>query len=635
MRGSTVGEGMFHNLKRGVFALALLVVPALALGQELPNVGQAEYPNDDAVILRWKQVWTLEEDGRQVYEDHRFVKLLNDRSWRRYADPRIDFLDGAESVEILAARAHLPDGSVLNIPAYSFNTVSPRGVFRWPAFSGWRQLVCTFSGVQNEAVLELHYKRTSQPRTRRWLSADLRIGDVDPVVERVVEVNLPSSAKPLHHKLTLAKSNFEQMSEGNQARYRWVFNETAADPDQTACPPWRQRCGRLVFSDCASSAEWAGEILREVDSAGEPSKHLRKFAKKATEGEVGEIGRIRAIAAKFKTTFNFVNDARTWVGRSTRSADEVFDSCYGSPLESAGLLLGLLRSAGIDAHPCVAVDRSLFSKDIANEADLVAVVIEVAALAGPIRLDPASGIINPNGPWRDRDLILEEGGKLRRVSLAMSTAEPDSVRIDGRLEVDEEGKSLSGQLTIELANLFVNPEALRDEASRKKRLESIVSQLMPHLKVTNFSVSQFSPSRMVASVSIESSKPLKDVYGKKMFEISLNSPALAKAQLPINIPARRTAIQLPGVLREDIRLTIELPKGWSPAIVPTAFDSGQQAWGACQLNVEVADGSVQFNRSTRFDTRQIAAEDFSSVRQAVRTLQDHGGRTFLIEKVDR
>ncbi len=618
----------------GLVGFLWMPAPAPALPDGLPSVSQTDFPNDDAVVLRLHQSWTLGAGGGQVYEEHRFVKLFNDRAWDRYADPRVDYLDGAEAVELVTARTHLPDGSTMGLPDYSTTVLSPFGYSKWPALARWRQMLYIFSGVQNNAVLELHYKRTSQPGTRRWLSAELRIGDLDPVIERIVEVTVPGSGDGLRHACTpegLAELT-TAAGKGQATTYRWTMKNVAADPDEPGCPPWRQRCGRLRFTNCPSAEAWTADLLRAVDSAVEPNDAIGQFVKDCTKDAVDDADKVRAIAKKLAASFNFVDEPNAWVGRRVRSSDEVFDSCYGSRLESAAVMLAALRSAGLPADPWLAVERDTFSATAPTDDDLAAVLIKVDAAGQTWWLEPAGGIINPNGAWRDRDVLSVANGRFEQFSAFVSdSSQPDTVRIRGALKLDDKAEKLTGQFSLELSGLFVEAETLRDDKQRESRISALVNQVVSDLKVVDSSVSHLSQDRLVASATVESDKAPADVYGRRLVILAAHSPALAEAHLPVDRSVRRTPVRLLGPLVEDVQVTIELPEGWSPAVLPEPLQGVQGDWGRMSQTVELADRTIKIARRVGFDVQVIPPADFAAVREAARALASEACRALLLE----
>lgn len=649
------------------FAWAIALTTA-AYGLDLPEVGQADFPNDDAVVLRQVQRWTLESDGGVLYEEHRWVKLFSDRAWRRYSDPRVDFLEGSEEVELLTAVAHLPDGTVVDLPEYSTILVSPDGISKWPVLSDWRQMVYIFSGVQNEAILEFHYRRTSKPGVRRWLEADLRIGDIDPVVERVVEVNLPEGQElrfdldradrytDLHAHIKFVWSAEEERLDPRATTYRWEIMNVPSDADEPNSPPWRQRCGRLRFTNCPSAREWVSDLTGLVESSAKQTERIRKFAEEAAKDEVDEADKVRAIAKKLGDSFNFVNDRRGWAGRRVRPAEEVFGTCYGSRLESAGLALAALRSIGIEARVRVAVDGNTFDEQVSTDADLaaliraavdgntfdeqvstdadlVALVIEPSVYGGPIWWEPSSGIVNPNGAWRDQVLLYIDSGKLQRLAaFASPRSQPDTARVRGQLVLDDKAERLTGSLNLELTGLFINPEELRTDEQKRSRITSIVGGVIPDLKVTDFSVSHLSRDRFVAQASVESKEPPAEVYARRLVALAADTPVLVQAHLPLGRSARRTPIRLPAPMSEDVRLRIKLPEGWNPVILPEALPPATGKWGRIAQQVEADDGAIRIVRQVSFESQTIEPEDFAAVREAARALRSDACRSLVIEQ---
>jgi len=620
---------------------------------DLPSAEQAQFPNEDAVVLRQVQSWTVQPDGGVVMEEHQWVKLFDDRAWGRYADPRVDYLDGAEKVELLAAKAHLPDGTVVDIPPYSTNVVSPDGVSKWPTMAGWRQVVYTFSGVQNGAVLELHYKRTSPKGMRRWLDGEFRIGDVDPVIERVVEVTLPADGRSGHrpdeagssghrpdqglrYQLDRAEkwASFEQQDKDDRTTYRWRFANVPSDADEPGCPPWRQRCGRLRFTTCPSAEEWAGDLIRAVESPAEETKNVLDFAHEACEDEVDDAGRARSVAKKLRERFNAVDDWRGWAARASRPVEEVFASGYGSRVETAALLLSALRVIGLEARPLLAVDRDTFSETAPVDGELAGMVIEVATADGPLRIDAAAGPINPNGAWRERDLLSVDQGKLVRAPVAAAPDVADAVHVRGYLTIGENGEKLTGNFNVELTGMFVDAESLRSDDAKKSRVQAIVAGIVPGLKVGDYSVSHLSEGRFVAHATAEAADLPGKVYDRRMLALAGDTPGMTEVHLPLDRPARRTALRLPGAIEEDIRLRIELPDGWKAVVLPEGLESPAGEWGRISQSVQADGKEVRIVRQMEFAERTIAPEDYAALRDAVLAARSDAARTLVIEKTE-
>ena len=317
-------------------AATLILALASALGTSVSgatpdlSIGAAQFPDDDAIILRWEQHWTMDNDGTVHRRDHQWLKLLNSRPIRRVADPRIDFEAGRDELTIHTAQTHLPNGTVLPVPDYSFNIAGPDDVAGWPEYANWQQEIVSFSGIEKDAVIELDYEivtpaNRGAPRLP-WIEADLRLNEDYPTVERIVSVTLPEGTA-LHHqvdRMVPSQFAFSESSSGGVVTCRWVFSDLAGARGEPQSLPWHQRCGRLWFSSCRSTAAWVSAMLDPANKAGRPDDSIREFAESAVEGEADLPERVRKIAKKLHDSFNFITSPKALRMLECRSAPEVY-----------------------------------------------------------------------------------------------------------------------------------------------------------------------------------------------------------------------------------------------------------------------------------------------------------------------
>ena len=111
----------------------------------------------------------------------------------------------------------------------------------------------------------------------------------------------------------------------------------------------------MQLSTCRNAEQWAAHMIDRVSAAAQPDDAIRKFAEEALAGETQPGQKARQLADRLGKVFNFVNSAKTTHAWSCRPAGTVFAANYGNALESAALLLGMLRAADLDANPQVAV----------------------------------------------------------------------------------------------------------------------------------------------------------------------------------------------------------------------------------------------------------------------------------------
>jgi hypothetical protein len=629
-----------NSILAGLSVFAALV-PVLAPGvapagaypnTDIPNVRREQYPLDDAVVLRLDESWALQPDGSVRYEYHRMIKLFSDRLFRREGDAQVAFREGLDSIEFITARTILPDGTALAVPEYSFNLVSPGNVARWPAFADEREWVVSFSGVQNGAVLDLHYVRTSKPGSLRWLAGDLRLHSRYPVMERNVSVTLPAG-RSLHFRADrvpaeMGKPQIDKT--GSETTWRWRFRDLKYQPDESAAIPWQERCGRLRFTDCPDSTAWLRGLVSPMESAAQADQDIRKFAADIAEQQVDTRSKVREIAAAMRKTFNFVNAQRAWMGHDCRPAPEVFDGNYGTQAEAVALLVAMLRSVGVEARPMVAVSQRLFDETAPVDSSVQAFVLQVHTEDGPAYLHPATGFVDPTGDWADRVVLGMNGTQPSDpIRLAELAGAPESgVRVRGNIKIDEGGKA-TGSLKLRLSGRFADFESLRQPDAARKAIDNVLSHLLEGFEVTDVSSTELLPGRFLADAEVASKETLPKLEGEFLLTTAAETPALNRIHLPLARSERQSPVHLGPPFTEDLRLTVEYPGSWNASVLPIGLPVVSGQWGDVEQQVVNEPGKLVIERRISFKVRRLEPRDFPTARDALNALRSDAARRFL------
>ncbi|MCH7925559.1 MAG: DUF3857 domain-containing protein, partial [Planctomycetes bacterium] len=236
----TIGLGLVGLMGLLGCRATTAVAQVRTAGEPDLTIGAAQFPEDDAIILRWEQHWTLDADGTVHRRDHRWMKLLNNRPIRRHGDPRIAHVKDGEKLIIHKAQSILPDGTVLPVPDYSFNEAANDAVSGWPEYSDWQDMIVSFSGIQPGVVLELDYEIVTPSGVMPWIEGDLRLNDTYPTVERVVTVTVPTRTA-VHFRFDRAdamKASLKESTDGGSKTYRWSAGSLAGDRDEPGSLPW-------------------------------------------------------------------------------------------------------------------------------------------------------------------------------------------------------------------------------------------------------------------------------------------------------------------------------------------------------------------------------------------------------------
>jgi hypothetical protein len=592
-----------------------------------------QFPDDDAIILRWEQHWTMDNDGTVHRRDHQWLKLLNSRPIRRVADPRIDFEAGRDELIIHTAQTHLPNGTVLPVPDYSFNIAGPDDVAGWPEYANWQQKIVSFSGIEKDAVIELDYEVVT-PASRGaprlpWIEADLRLNEDYPTVERIVSVTL-SEGTALHHQVDrMAPSQFafSESSSGGLVTYRWAFNDLAGARGEPQSLPWHQRCGRLWLSSCRNTAAWVSAMLDPANKAGRPDDSIREFAESAVEGEADLPERVRKIAKKLHDSFNFVTSEKTLRMLECRTAPEVYRSNYGNALESAALYLAAVRSLGMKASLHVGVNATRWSDSdnmVPTGAAFAGLIVAVDLPGETVFVHPQHGVFANPGNWgRHRLLSADDAGSVRQTYIcARGENEPSELHIAGKIVVDDGGHA-TGDLRIRATGVFFDPAKLETADAQKALVKNLVGRVLSDFDVPGHSVVTLSDDTFRATASVASSGALKAHDRLHVLRFGDGPAFLPDIPIPLARSYRRTDVHLAGRFNESIDVTIELPKepAADTSIIPGSLPPIAGLWGTVAQTVDVDGKAVRFRRNAAVVTETLGPGDFEQLRQAVNNLR--------------
>jgi len=608
-----------------------------------PRVVRAADVSPDAVILVWEQRWTQQADGALVYHERKHVQLNDERAYREFADPRITYHADNDRLEILVGRVRRPDGTYRELPPYAHVEVSPDASAGWPAFARIRQHLLVMSGIEPGCVVELEYRVTSRPGSRRPLAADLRLDHAYPVVQRLVEVSVPAGTELAHVSRNTADHVFqEQAAPDGRRTYRWIFRDLSASPDEPQASPWPARCPRLAFSVAGSAEHWLASRLAWVEAAADSSDTIRKLAAEWAQGQRDPRDIVRAIQQRLATTFNLVEFDVSWRPAALRPASEVVESNYGLPEEAAALFLALVRAAGVTARPVILVQDDVWLARAPQDGMVAAWAIRVSAAmdaAGQETPGPSdelwearAGRITREGSWAGCRVLSGAATGPAPEAQALPpwrSASESQLIIGGKVRLADDG-GFTAEVTLRTSGLFAASEKLRTFDAQKERVAALVGRVLPEVAVESFAVSTLTDGRFDVSARVKSSRPLRKVGGQYLLQLPQDGPFLADVPLTLAWERRRCPVRIPGPFEEHVDLSFELPAGWTIELAPNAVARREGAWGAVEQAVESAGGGLILRRAVSVIRPELLPEEFNALRAALNTLRSDAARTAVL-----
>lgn len=616
--------------------LALLVLVSARLPAAPPAFAQqttADAP-PDAIIEKWDQNWTLNADGSSVYHETRHVRFNSDRAIGEFADPRLAYNKETDTLEVLVARTKLPNGKYLDVPPYSRNEVAPGGT-AWPAFAGVRQLVLTMSGIEPGCVVELEYKITTKPGARAFLAGEARLDHRYPILARSVAFTVPKNLSP---QIALSDGGaalpIDQKSEpdasGKLVRMSWTLRNVPAAVEEPQARPWQLRGLRWAFTTAASPPEWLADRLGRIEAAAKDSALVADLAARWTKQINEPAEKLRQIQQKLVATFNFTDIDAAWRPDTPRGAADVLQGNYGTPEETAGVLLALARAAGVPLQPALSVSGA--SETLAPPTLWGMEYVLLADFDGRREIwHPQHGLISRDGRWNDRTIWSLAGGKINRVELpAWTGADESACHLRGKIAFGADGK-YQGKLSLHVTGLFVSNEALRKPDGQKARVEQLVRRALPDANVPKFTVTTLSPGVFDVEAEVQASKPAGKIDNCWMLSLAQDGPGLSEVPLPLAQTKRTTSVRANGAFDERIELTIEWPAGWTVAAKPAEIAAVAGAWGKAEQRVTLAERSLTVARNVRLAQRDVESAQFAALRGPLNELRADRARMLLLK----
>lgn len=642
-----------HVRRRSALALSGLLVVLCAgcatpsQAQSLPARSDVAAP-PDAVIELWEQHWTLQPDGTQVYHEKRHVRLNDERAYGEFADPRITYNAKTDKLEVLQARTRLPDGTYRELPAYGHVLVGADASTGWPAFADVQQHLLAMSGVEPGCVLEVEYRITSTPGSKRALAADLRLEHHYPVRKRVVRVTVPADVT-----VDAVLANVPEAGATHAAGPRaWEFSDLPASPPDPQTPPWQVRSPRLIFSTAGRASRWHAGRLAQIEAAADTSDLIAKLAEEWTKDIKDPTEKMRALQKKLAERFSFVDFPVDWRPPTPRRASEVIQCNYGLPEEAAAALLALARAAALPVMAGIVVNDDVWQHQAPQDGMVAAyVVLHVVGARGDVRLieeaglgplavydtaeypelwDPHHGLLCRDRRWNSLTLLPVPDVLMPRTLLEPWT-DPDESRcaVRGKVTLKDDG-TLTGEFRVRAGGLFVSPEGLLTSDAQKGRLSTLVKRVLPDVSVESFSVRKLAGNEFDAVVQVKSGKPLKKLDAAWRLQLGEDGPGQGDVPLPLGRSRRELPVRLAGAFDEEIDLTVEWPEKWTVEAQPLALAAAAGDIGLIEQAVSIDGHTLRVQRHLRLAQRDVPAESFMTLRGPLNELRSEYARTLLL-----
>ena len=560
---------MIQNKHKFAFLLCMLLMTTTVFG-----ASEAEYK-------KLAKTWTLNADGSQEFRYNMELTLFTHTAMNgTYGESFIVYNPQYQELKINSSYTKQKDGTIIKTPDNAFVVVLPRNAADAPAYNHPKEMVVVHTGLELGATIYLDYTVTSKPGYLPEVDIFEELLQSSPVKEYTLTIVTPE-VKELAYTLTNNPAKASVKRSGGTCTTSWTLRNL---PASSRAPFVYVKNGDVPFlaaTTYASEGEALATLLKQFNPSGDPQ--LTTLAESLTEGEKKDEDKLEAILEY--TTNHIANNGLTLdqTGYRLRPADAVISTAYGTEVEKANLLAGLLDGAGFKAEP-MATYQAYADKGLALKA--VDQLFVSCMVNGELYLFSTSSTHRPQTVNFDRTPLF-----------SLQTGKPVAIAVpqDYQIKSDIAVRFKDGKVT----------------TSTK---ESVGKELMPYFTTGNS--------------ENEQTAPLKVENGYAT--ISLPDAEYGFSHLPYGYlnSQRKENLLIPRPVNEVYTYTIECPENMELR-TPETDKTIRNAAGSLTISVKKNGRTATVTRSLELNKQLYTPAEYKELRQLLTEWSDVNGKTLL------
>ena len=560
---------MIQNKHKFAFLLCMLLMTTTVFG-----ASEAEYK-------KLAKTWTLNADGSQKFRYKMELTLFTHTAMNgTYGESFIVYNPQYQELKINSSYTKQKDGTIIKTPDNAFVEVLPRNAADAPAYNHLKEMVVVHTGLELGATIYLDYTVTSKPGYLPEVDIFEELLQSSPVKEYTLTIVTPE-VKELAYTLTNNPAKASVKRSGGTCTTSWTLRNL---PASSRAPFVYVKNGDVPFlaaTTYASEGEALATLLKQFNPSGDPQ--LTTLAESLTEGGKKDEDKLEAILEY--TTNHIANNGLTLdqTGYRLRPADAVMSTAYGTEVEKANLLAGLLDGAGFKAEP-MATYQAYADKGLALKA--VDQLFVSCMVNGELYLFSTSSTHRPQTVNFDRTPLF-----------SLQTGKPVAIAVpqDYQIKSDIAVRFKDGKVT----------------TSTK---ESVGKELMPYFTTGNS--------------ENEQTAPLKVENGYAT--ISLPDAGYGFSHLPYGYlnSQRKENLLIPRPVNEVYTYTIECPENMELR-TPETDKTIRNAAGSLTISVKKNGRTATVTRSLELNKQLYTPAEYKELRQLLTEWSDINGKTLL------
>ena len=585
-----------------------------------------------AVMLAERTAVRLFPSGQSSRFKQLLIRVHKAEIGEQLRTHRVSFSPSRERVEVLTAERIRPNLEI--VKARRVSEQGPRGKVSGMYIDA-RSKRIQFDRVEAGDIIHIRYRVDS-------IGENLFggfFGHIEPVQSGLPKRNvqivaLAPASRQLYPASMRAPEPTVTVTDDVQ-RTEWSFDRVPALDSEPFAPPYAERAMMVslsTYSSWSELAHWYAGLFRdqmELDDAA------RAQAKAVVEGVTDEREKIRRLYNYVVKNTRYVGIELGIHGWKPFNATEVHRRRYGDCKDKATLLASLLRENGVDATIALVrtADRGRIPPDHAtmwafNHA-ITYVPSQELFLDGTAEFSGSTEL-----PYLDQGamaLVVHPDGTSQLTEPAKSPPSANTNRSSYTATLAPDGSmSLVGEETFRGARAARLRQEYEEPRLRRTRLEKVLGQVLPGVRVLDAAFSDLSDLEAPASYRYEAKVDKHGVREDGTLRVPLTLFPHRVAEAYAGLAEREEDMRIDYAWTTTNVIRYALPSGMTVKQLPQS-DSVDNPFISLQQTVQAVDGGYETIDTLTLKTDRIAAADYPAFRAACLAIDRALERDVIIE----
>ena len=610
----------------GILCFGIVAVAAWGQSEVPTPQGKLLFEGANAIVKFDCTRVVAQNTGHFEDIDHFRVQLLTERGVREYAQDFNFYFLAYDTVEILDARVHLPDGSTVVVSKEDIKDV-PLPAFGPFFLENVREKIITFPALRPGAEIEVVSKIISrEPPMDSVYDFASSFDHKDPTQLKFVEINVPADMK-LKWKVRNGDIPHNEEKQGDRIVHRWKTTDIPQMIPEPGMPPTEEIEKQLFVSSIASWEYISRWYTKLADSSFIPNAEVKAKVEELTRGLSTEEEKIAAIFYFVSNDIRYVETSLTGrkAGYKPEPAGVTLANRYGVCRDKAALMVSMLRTANIPSDIVLMNPSWKIFADMPSDQFNHAIVGIPDKKTGRYRyLDPTVEKTRDYLAAFEQDKAVlpcnHRGEPLEWIPLM--PPEDHLFHIQAQSELHDDGRFTS-QLTISTCGLpdlilrnwlqSVPPE------QRENTFKQIIQQVSPTARLEKFEVSELMDFKQNVKITLEFSATDYSLTAGDylLFQIPNQSSGLDFLTNWLlqgsQLATRRYPLQVPSTFAVRADEEVVFPKGYTAKSVPDPTELNYNDFRLAR-KFEVKGNRVKMERLMEMSVLDISLEKYPQLR---------------------